>query len=188
MKPISLPTFSKLNQALAKATTKLHPSQVHGVICGIICGKPESESGFREWIKGHEKGKTIRELLDALYQASKQQLSDFLFEFQLILPADSANLSARAEALTLWCQGFLTGLKMSDVQIEGREPGEVTEAINDLIEISKMNYEEVVESEEDETAFVELVEYLRVAVILIYQSLREATESPSKNTFHNHVH
>ncbi len=38
-----------------------------------------------------------------------------------------------------------------------------------MIEIAKMNYEQVVDSEEDENAYVELVEYVRVAVILIYQ-------------------
>ena len=41
-----------------------------------------------------------------------------------------------------------------------------------MVEIAKMNYEEVVESEEDETAYVELVEYVRMAAILIYEELR----------------
>lgn len=60
--------------------------------------------------------------------------------------------------------------------------------MNDVIEIAKMNYEAVVASEEDEAAYVELVEYVRMAVILIYQDLRES-ESPERTSKTNkHVH
>lgn len=172
MKPTALPTFTTINRALANHAMELHPSQLHGIICGILSGKVDNPSSLNQLVKS-ENNKKLRNAVEALYEVSKKQLNDFLFELKLLLPADSANLSARAEAITLWCQGFLTGLKMADIPIESREPGEATEAINDLIEITKMNYEEVVANDEDETAFVELVEYVRMAVILIYQELRE---------------
>lgn len=173
MKPTSLPSFTKLNQALAKAKVKLHPSQLHGIICGIICGGRDGQASLGGLVKG-EENQTLQKELTTLYEINKKQLQDFLFELKLILPPETANLSARAEALTLWCQGFLTGLKISDVPIEHREAGELTEAIDDLIEITKMNYEDVVANEEDETAFTELVEYVRMAVILIYQEMHDA--------------
>jgi uncharacterized protein YgfB (UPF0149 family) len=64
----------------------------------------------------------------------------------------------------------------------------MTEAINDIIEIAKMNYEEVVASEEDETAYIELVEYVRLAVILIYQNLREQEKTSKSTSSSNHLH
>ena len=112
----------------------------------------------------------------------------FQFDLQLLLPADEQPLPERAEALTLWVQGFLTGLKMTNVPLTEREPSDVTEAINDMIEIAKMNHEQVVASEEDEVAFVELVEYVRVSVILIYQTLRENEEPERKTTSSRNVH
>ena len=127
-------------------------------------------------------------MLDTLHIETAKQLKEFLFDLQLLLPADEQPLPERAEALTLWVQGFLTGLKMTNVPLTEREPSDVTEAINDMIEIAKMNHEQVVASEEDEVAFVELVEYVRVSVILIYQTLRENEEPERKTTSSRNVH
>ncbi|RDI46502.1 UPF0149 family protein [Aquicella lusitana] len=188
MTKTSLPKYHEIDQVLSKTTLKLHPSQVHGLICGILSGNPHSSEAWEELVTGgKEPGKT-HEVLQSLYDASAKQLRDFLFEFQLSLPADSETLPMRAEALTLWCQGFLTGLKVAQVQIIEREPSEMTEAINDLIEIAKMNYEEVVANEEDEEAYVELVEYVRMAVVLIYQDLRENETAAKATRSSNHLH
>lgn len=184
MTTLTLPSYRDLDQALAKTALKLHASQVHGLICGIISGHLQGKAAWEELVTGKKESGKTEELLHQLYEASEQQLNEFLFEFQLILPPDSENLPTRAEALTLWAQGFLTGLKLTHVQIMERSPSDMTEAINDLIEIAKMNYEEVVASEEDEAAYVELVEYVRMAVILIYQDLREA-EAPNTS---KHLH
>lgn len=174
MKPISLPKYFELSRTLHKTTLKLHPSQVHGLICGILCGNSGADAAWEELVTGDSSsGKKTHEVLQGLYEISAKLLSDFLFEFQLILPADSQELPLRAEALTLWCQGFLTGLKLANIPIIDREPSEMTEAINDIIEIAKMNYEEVVASEEDEEAYSELVEFIRMAVILIYQEIHQ---------------
>lgn len=187
MKKQSLPTYRDLHQALSKTTLKLHPSQAHGLICGIICGNPATNAAWEELVTGGKGPAKTHEILQSLFDASKTQLDDFLFEFELVMPSDSDDLPIRAEALTLWCQGFLTGLKMAQVQIVGREPGEMSEAINDLIEIAKMNYEDVVASEEDEAAYVELVEYVRMAAILIYQDIREH-DAKKPASASNHLH
>jgi uncharacterized protein YgfB (UPF0149 family) len=176
MKQISLPTYPELSQALADTTLKLHASQAHGLVCGIIVGNTEHKvdaSAWQELVTGAEASGKVPALLQSLYMESEKQLADFLFEFDLLLPSEDDELSVRTEALSLWCQGFLVGLKLSNVPIADREPGDATEAINDLIEIASINYEEVVDNEEDEAAYIEFVEYVRVAVILIYQDVRE---------------
>src|SRR5436190_8293704 len=148
MKQTSLPTYDELNEALSKTTLKLHPSQAHGLICGILCGNINTNSAWESLITGSKDPAATHEVLQALFAASLNELSEFLFEFQLVLPLDDEALSARAEALTLWSQGYLTGLKQAHVQIIDRQPGEMTDAIHDLIEIAKRNYEDVVASEE----------------------------------------
>jgi len=174
MKQISLPVYAELSRALSDTTLKLHASQVHGLISGILTGNPSSSAAWEELVTGSDEQGEAHDLLQSLYDNTNKQLDEFLFEFQILLPSDKEVLPERAEALTLWCQGFLTGLKVANVQIVGRDASEITEAINDMIEIAKMNYEDVVASEEDEAAYVELVEYVRMAVILIYQDLRES--------------
>jgi len=188
MKQTSMPNYQELNQAFSKITLKLHPSQVHGLIVGVLCGNPKNHVAWEQLITGGKDPSKTHLMLQALFDASAKQLDEFLFEFQLVLPADSEDLQARAEALTLWCQGYLTGLKLAEVQIVGRDPSEVTEAINDLIEIAKMNYEEVVASEEDELAYVELVEYVRMVAILVYQDVHEKDVPPKMVNSSNHLH
>lgn len=179
MKQLSLPTFAELSKALDQTELKLHASQAHGLIAGILCGIPaKRDAAWRTIMSGSEEGpETTHAMLQGIYQATNQQLADNLFEFQLLLPSDAEALPVCAEALTLWCQGFLTGLKMVEVSLTGSKDSEVTEVISDIVEIAKMNYEEVVASEEDEAAYVELVEYVRMAVILIYQDMREQEEA-----------
>ncbi len=181
MKEKPLPDYSALEQALNNTALKLHPSQVHGLVCGILCGHPNSRTAaWEELITGSEKksnSKKTHDLLQSLYDVSAKQLDEFLFEFQLMLPTETEALPVRAEALTLWCQGMLTGLKLAQVSLVDRAPSDTTEAINDLIEIAKMNFEEVMANEEDETAYVELVEYVRMAVILIYENMHEKDAS-----------
>lgn len=180
MKQTSLPTFTALSNAFNKASLALHPSEVHGLICGLLCALPDKESAWDKWsATQHELAPATQESLKELLDLSAKQLQELLFEFELLLPPDSNDLPERAEALTLWVQGFLTGLERGHVPLTGRETSEVTEAINDLLEITKMNYEEVVANEEDEMAYVELEEYVRMAVILIYEDLHET--SVSKN-------
>lgn len=183
-----LPTYKELDQALSKTTLKLHPAQVHGLISGILCGNPQNTAAWEELVTGNKESTKTHNLLQALYDATAKQLEEFLFNFQLLLPPDTESLPTRAEALTLWSQGFLTGLKLVQVQIIDREKGEMTEAIDDLIEIAKMNYEDVVPSEEDEAAYIELVEFVRMAVILIYQDMREAESSKKNGSSSNRLH
>lgn len=189
MKQLSMPTYTEISQALSETTLKLHPSQAHGLMCGILCGSPDSQAAWAETVTGDEKSILTHEVLLALHDMTINQLNEFLFEFELVLPPDTETLPERAEALTLWCQGFLTGLKVAKVKLVGREDSEATEAINDLVEIAKISYEDVISNEEDEAAYTELVEYVRMAVILIYEDLHD-TASPKKVTgsSSNHLH
>jgi len=182
MKSLDLPTYKELDVALNKTLLKLHPSQAHGLICGILCGNPSDNAAWEEVITGggEEAAETLK-TLHILYEVSAKQLKDFLFDLEMVLPDDAEDLALRAEALTLWCQGMLTGLKLAQIPLDDREPDELKEAMNDLVEIAKMNYEEVVASEEDEVAYTELVEYVRMAAIYIYQHLHE-DEAPIKKT------
>lgn len=176
MKEISLPEYSELSQALSETTLKLNPAQAHGLMCGVLCGGQKSDIAWDKWVSNQGSAPDTA-ILQSLYQVTAQQLEDFSFDFQIMLPPDGSDLAWRAEALTLFCQGFLTGLKMADVPLTDRQPSDVTEAINDLIEVAQMDYEEAISNEEDEIAYVELVEYVRLSVVLIYQEASEKRES-----------
>ena len=188
MNPLVLPEYDEVSHALDTTHLKPHASQVHGLISGVLCGNPKGGMAWEELVTGGKDAGKAHDVLELLYTATAQQLKDFLFEFQLLLPNDNYPLPERAEALTLWTQGFLTGLKMANVQLIERGAGEVTEAINDMIEIAKMNHEDVVASEEDENAYTELVEFVRMATVLIYQELSESDVSTKTAGSHHRLH
>lgn len=167
----SLPTFSEVNTALKKFN--FHASQAHGIICGLICALSKKEINWGSLLHVDRKNKKAHELLKLISDVSFKQMSEFSFEFSLLLPNDKVDINVRTESLGLWCQGFLTGLQHGNVPITGREPGEVTEALEDLVEIAQVNYGEITPGDEDEGAYFELVEYVRLAILLIFQDLSE---------------
>ena len=188
MSQTSMPSYIEIDQALSETTLKLHPSEVHGIICGVLCGNPKNKLEWEKLVTGGEDTTKIHELLQTLFIASTKELDEFLFEFQLLLPGDEDELSIRAEALTLWCQGYLAGLKLAGIVVEGREASDVTEAIDDIIEIAKMNYEDVVASDEDEAAYIERVEYVRMAAVLVYQDTHEQNVVEGASALFKHLH
>lgn len=185
MKQSKFPDYDKLNHALQHVAEELHASEMHGLICGMLAGDPKSANAWKQNVlAGNDVPPEVDAVLQDLFDASSEQLKESLFELRLVLPDDEVDLGIRAEALTLWVQGFLTGLKMTNVPVEDREPSEVTEVIHDMVEIAKMNHEEVVATEEDEIAFAELVEYVRMGVIMIFEETEEKQASASNQHLH----
>lgn len=176
-------SYKSLNEALAGTESQLHPSEAHGLVCGVLCGQAADTSSLKEWVAGTYSTPEADAAIDALYHHANTQLTAELFELMLYLPDDDdTDLAKRAEALTLWCQGFLIGLKLVGVVRQDVPYEEVKEAIADLEELAKMEYEAVVDSEEDETAYTELVEYVRIAALLIHDTLHH----PMTGEKHDH--
>jgi uncharacterized protein YgfB (UPF0149 family) len=99
-------------------------------------------------------------------------------EFELLLPEDAAPLAERTQALAQWCQGFLYGLGAGSITDASQLPGEVGEIVRDFIEITRAGVEGEPEDESSENAYVELVEFVRVGVQLLFEELA-AARSPA---------
>lgn len=176
----SLPSYTEVANALKKTPANFDAAQVHGLMCGLICATSgQAETHWEKLLFGSSKSQKAKEILQELYENSYHQMSEFSFEFSLLLPDDNEDINQRAEALGLWCQGFITGLEQCKVPIQNRVPDEVTEALNDIIEISQVNYGDIASTDDDETAYFELVEYVRLAALMIFQELKSADEPPT---------
>jgi len=165
----------------------LDPAECHGSLCGILCAT-ESVKGAA-WVNqvlagqldlplsefASPQNKTDgegRTLLLILYKDTIAQLDDPEYGFSLLLPGEDQALRLRVESLSRWCQGFLLGLGLGGVQEQTGLPGESHEVMRDFVEISRLGPGEGGGNEEDETAFAEIVEYVRMAVLLVYEELR----------------
>lgn len=179
--------FAHITTLFRRLGLSLDPAECHGSLCGLLCatdsvkgaawvkqvladrlGLPDEEvSPVHNTVDG--EGRT---LLLILYKDTAEQLDDPEFGFSLLLPDDDAPLIQRVEALSRWCQGFLLGLGLGGVQEQSGLPGESHEVMRDFVEISRLGHGEGGDNEEDETAFAEIAEYVRMAVLLLYEELR----------------
>ncbi len=169
----SLPNYTDVTTALDATETPFLVAQVHGFICGLLCATSgKTDNSWQKKVLAEHKSKAAREILQQLFETSFHLISEFSFEFTLLLPDDKTAINLRTEALGSWCQGYLSGLKHCHVPIENREPSEITDTLNDILEISQVNYDDLQQDEENEAAYFELLEYIRLAVLMIFHEFK----------------
>ena len=176
--------YDEINDALKRMSVEQDAAEVHGALCGLFCTVNGLDAPF--WLNNtltntpEEDAYTVdalasesRTLLTQLFNGTEQQLSGEGFDFQLFLPDDNSGLYSRVEALSNWCQGFLFGLSQGGLTDPDGLPGELPEIVKDLVEISRAESYELDDEAQDEKDFMELVEFVRVAVQLFVGEMQQ---------------
>ena len=198
--------FSEIDTVLERLGVIYAASESHGVLCGLLCVKGFiSYDDWKQLLHDEQKSQaiwpdegleqddnsatddhkvTITEddwgLLQDLYEETLRQLSDDNYGFYLLLPNDEQPLRLRTQALVEWCEGFLFGLGAGEIKDFAQLPDDVNEISHDLAEISRAYHEDET-TEADEVAFAELVEYVRVGVLVVYEALQLTRELRAGN-------
>ena len=94
------------------------------------------------------------------------------------MPDDDDALRERTESLGNWCGGFLSGLGLGGLPDPSQLPEEVAELLDDLGQIARVDFELDDADEQEQAAFAEVVEYVRVGVLLINEELQPAKAPP----------
>jgi len=166
--------YTTLNDALLHSHTTLSAAEAHGMLCGFICaghnghGQPWLAHILEPTEDGDVVAKEAAQGLFKLYQFSSEQLHEMAFDFQLLLPAEDDGIAERAEALGQWCQGFMAGLGLAGLSIKDGPSEFARDALLHFSEIAKIDYHDLVANEQDERAFEEVFEYVRMAVLTIF--------------------
>lgn len=174
--------FDTLNDALRRCGATWDAAQAHGLLSSRLAAA--GVEGGPDWLQqvldGSDPANALRteceSVLNTLFQVTYQQLSERLSEFAPLLPDDSANAANRAMALGHWCEGFLHGLVSADhgdLLKERLAADPLADIIKDMLQITRAVADEDSDDESNEAAYVELVEYLRVAAQLTYEELAE---------------
>jgi len=170
--------YEQVQDSLLRAGTDALAPEVHGSLCGLLCAQGNLDT--KRWLDplfdGTEKGNLLvsecKKLLLQLYQDTLVALNSDELTFVCMLPGEEELLQERAEALGLWCQGFLYGLALGGVQSVEKLPEQVREILLDFSEITKVGHQDLGESDEDEDAFMEVSEFVRISVLLVYDELQ----------------
>ncbi len=179
--------FDRLEDVLKRCGSNWGAAQTHGLLTGklAIAGAPAGPDWLLQVLEETDERNAARaecqRVLDSLYQSTYWQLSERLSEFEPLLPSDDEDIGFRAPELGHWCEGFLHGLVSSQhgevlKQRLGEEP--LSDVIKDMLQITRAGLDEEADAEENEVAFTELVEYLRVAAQLCYEELADIRNSP----------
>ena len=179
-----------LDQALKRSGSNWGAAQAHGLLSARLAVADAAGAG--EWLaqilEGTDSANALRAeteaLLNTLFETTHRQLSRRQSEFVPLLPDDSEDPATRASALAEWCEGFLHGLVASDYsQSIGNSSGNslrerlaaepLADIIRDLLQMTRAAADDQVDDETNESAYAELVEYLRVAAQLAYEELAE---------------
>jgi uncharacterized protein YgfB (UPF0149 family) len=88
------------------------------------------------------------------------------------LPRDDEPLEDRILAMGQWCTGFLAGIGSGPQGRLDTLSEDAAGAIRDIQQIALAEFSGDSESEEDEVAFTEIEEYLRVVTLMLREDLR----------------
>jgi uncharacterized protein YgfB (UPF0149 family) len=174
-------SYTEIQRVLTDEHSMTDAAEAHGTLTGCLCATVRYR--FEDWLleilpEGRPQPLASAQLR-ALYQATAGALQGSDMEFELLLPEDEASLDARTVALAQWCQGFLYGLGGSAIQDTNALPGDVGEIVRDFSEITRVGVDTGQSPESNESAYAELVEFVRVGVQLVFEELSPLRDSPS---------
>ena len=158
------------------------PAAAHGLFTGCLAADPGADVAALERALGDALPLTegaqaeFHATVEAIRLALLAQLYDVELGFAPLLPQDDA-LEAQAQALSEWVDGFIAGFGQMPRLAQLKPSAEATELLRDFSEIARMELEPE-DSEDNAAAFEELVEYVRVGVLLIADEL--APETPTR--------
>ncbi len=165
---------------LAYVRTQLHAMQpttsiaeIHGAVAGVVCAGLHTNGCH--WIDSvlglivPERSTMAhsRRTLLCLYHLLCEQLSELGNHFHLLLE-ESDDLATRARSLSDWCHGFLAGLRFAGITDYELYRTNVAEALFHCEEIAKLNHTNIACNDDDIDAFEQVIEYVRLGVILIH--------------------
>lgn len=166
--------YERVERQLASADIEMSASEVHGVLCGLLCSgqaDPE-ESWYGELlVDSDEENLLVRECrssLASIYRETEVAINGAGLGFTPFLPEDNVPLRQRATAVSEWCQGFLYGVGLAGVAPDEDLSQGAEEALSDLAEISNLDVQQIEESEEEEDALIEVTEFLWVAAMMVH--------------------
>ena len=175
--------FDSVQNALQKLDATADASESHGTLSGLLL----DNSGIDLWLEHTLEeqpdrgdvlaGEALLEL-EQLFESTREQLNAEDMSFELLLPDESDDLGVRLLGLSSWCQGFLYSVGViGGGKLEALDP-QSQECLSDLLEISKLNHQEV-STEEAESQFTEVCEHVRMSVLMLNESINPVMPAPS---------
>lgn len=183
---LALPKYTEVADVLQRAKAGISAAEAHGLLCGMLSAG--MDTGGHSWFSPilgdfesiDSQDAMVREakrLFESIVMITDEQLWDEGLGFNLLLPTDEQAFPERLEALAHWCQGFMAGMGLTGKKLEDDISEDSKEAMGDIAQIARLETEEL-DEDENLVAFEELVEYVRMAALMIHTDFHRYDEKP----------
>ncbi len=185
--------FDDLLALLGRLEVPISPSEAHGLLCGLLCTHPSTvakgvwlgellDAAALEPGSLAERATDIRSL-DGWFAQVLESLNHADLTFNLMLPPDTVTPAEQARALGDYCAGFCYGIGIGTAgRGNGKLPTDTAELIKDFNEIDSTVTND--SQSADEETLIELIEYVRVGVLLVNEELQPVTAATTENQVH----
>lgn len=168
-----LPDFDDFADLLLQCNSLASPTDLQGVVCGRLSagGLLNQQQWYalaKQLMDVEDLGPDITETLNQLLSATHEELGGQGFGLDLLLPEDHISLDMRVQALAGWCSSFLHGFGGAGIKGDQTFSPEAAEALRDIASLAQIDADNDSDEGEAEANYIEVVEYLRMAVLTLY--------------------
>ena len=180
---IPLPDYESVADALQRCGLQQCPAELHGFALGLtVGGVPDTPTVWQnevyaEFDPNDVLANECRALLDRVLAAAITSEDDAAYSLSLLMPGDIVVDANRVGALRDWCQGFLFGFGLGGESTAAALSPQTRGLLNDFSEFTRLDTDDVENSEENQAALIELEEYVRAGVMVIRAELADARKN-----------
>ncbi len=173
-------TFDDLCDLFLEHGCHTPPSELHGIVTGWLCGGGRSA---KQWLGMAVEHLDVEEALPPksqmrvliLLAQTLRQLKGEDLGFQPLWPDDDMEMEQRISALANWCSGFLAGFGLAGKKPDNKE---VEASLGDLANLARIDAAGAEEGDEAERDWLEVSEYVRVAIMMIFSECNDEEVKP----------
>jgi uncharacterized protein YgfB (UPF0149 family) len=178
-KPEAFVDYAEAAATLRRGGIAQSPAEVHGFGTGLVlAGVSDPAPLWRtEWYQDLDPADVLaaeaRAVLEGILHSVLSARDQEQMHLRLLLPEGIAVDPARLAALRDWCQGFLYGFGLGGDAAAARLSAQGRELLRDLDEITRVDTDDAEDSAENQSALIEIEEYVREGVMLLRDELQE---------------
>lgn len=177
--------FTTVQAVLAAEDLKIHASELHGLLSGLICAGFTRENNdyvllVNDLLNNNEGlPNKVKSVIKLIFAQLWLDILDENYHFQLMLPDDDDAIVERGNAIGAWVQGFNLGFGLEQKN-NAVLSEDVKEIIQDFAEIANLSAE-IDDDETSEQAYYEITEYVRISALLCFSELGNLPEKPDES-------
>ncbi len=174
---VALPEYAAVAAAMQRCGMPQSPAESHGFALGLnVAGVAEplalwQQELYADFDPADVLAGECRSLLDRVFASVFASTETGSMQLALLLPQDIVVDAARLGAVRDWCQGFLYGFGLGGDALNRRLSDQARELLRDITEMTRLDTGEVENNAENQSALIEIEEFLRVGVMLMRDEL-----------------